>query len=457
MDVQTYFSQQVDVKKIIIDLLNATKSKVILAVAWFTEEELFQTLLNLQKRNIEVELIITNHEFNKLNYKQIEDNGGFFAEIGNDDKLMHMKFCIIDYNIVISGSANWTKRAFTENNEEVTIIKNNTERANNFVAEFDRLKNISGKITKQQKKFDVAQVLKVFDLIQALINIGDTSILNQYIHKLKDVEGLDNIVKHLFEGKYEIATAEIYEFKKKFTQLVDITAIEKMQLNSQIKLFAMQIETLEITKVEIETLIEQFNHRYIIEINPLLIKIIQFKRKLYDKFKKHGVEDDTYENLEAEFNKNNEEYETEIKIDIPKLSDEDTNSIKKMYRDSVKLCHPDSLQCIFENKDEASDTFNALTEAFKHNNLDKVKYISEQLRLGKPIKDINEFEELDFLRAKFASLKHKYELLIKELRHIKSSETYIMIQSIDNWDEYFDIQKNKLNQEIIQLNKKFAK
>jgi phosphatidylserine/phosphatidylglycerophosphate/cardiolipin synthase-like enzyme len=149
MQIQTHFTKDKKVKKIILNHLDAAQSHVCVAVAWFTDRILFEKLIELLDNGVQVELIITNHEFNHKSsndYRLIEQKGGFFAEIGNDDQLMHMKFCIIDYATVISGSANWTNRAFTVNNEEVTIVEGYSTRANEFITEFERLKILSGKI-----------------------------------------------------------------------------------------------------------------------------------------------------------------------------------------------------------------------------------------------------------------------------------------------------------------------
>jgi phosphatidylserine/phosphatidylglycerophosphate/cardiolipin synthase-like enzyme len=155
MNIDSYFTKQIDVRAIILEHLDNATKRVSVAVAWFTETNLFDKLLELQSRGVTVEVIITNHDFNRLDYALIEQNGGFFAEIGNDDQLMHMKFCIIDYDTIISGSANWSNRAFTVNNEEVTIVSGNQQRTNDFLEEFDRLKELSGKIQKHQEDLEL--------------------------------------------------------------------------------------------------------------------------------------------------------------------------------------------------------------------------------------------------------------------------------------------------------------
>lgn len=456
MNINSYFTKQIDVRKIILEHLDNATKKVFVAVAWFTDTILFNKLLELQDKGVTVEIIITNHEFNKLDYYTIEKKGGFFAEIGNDDQLMHMKFCIIDYDTVISGSANWSNRAFTVNNEEVTIVSGNQQRTNDFVEEFDRLKELSGEIQKYEEALNISKAFKYFKLIKAFIDLGETSNIQPYIHELKLIKELTPITNLLLAEKYDLAFSEIDIFEKNHTQLVDISAIEKAQILSQIKLLSYQIETLEIEKTEIEAQIEQFNHRYIIELNPLISKILALKKKIYEKLKKHGIVDDTFEKIEEEFNQKNKEYQEEIKIDIPELNDEDSADIKKMHREAVKLCHPDSPSCIYKDKEEAARVFGELTNAVKTNDIQKVRYIWNELKLGNPITDIDQYNELEYLRVKLVTLKAKYNYLFNELLIIQSSETYQMILKIDDWGEYFETQKTLLKQEHEILTEKYV-
>ena len=432
---------------------------MFVAVAWFTDTILFNKLLELQEKGVSVELIITNHKFNtdsRNNYQLIGENG-FFAEIGSDDQLMHMKFCVIDYSVVISGSANWSNRAFTVNNEEVTIVSGNQHRANEFVEEFERLKELSGQIKEYEEALDVSKAFKYFKLIKAFVDLGDTVNIQPYIHKLKLIKELAPITNLLLAGNYDLAFIEIDKFEKSYTQLIDITAIEKSQIASQIKLLSYQIEILEIEKTEIEAQIEQFNHRYIIELNPLISKILALKKKIYEKLKKHGIVDDTYEKIEEEFNQKNKEYQEELEIEIPELNIEDSADLKKMHREAVKLCHPDSSSCIYEDKEEAGKVFGELTNAVKSNDIEKVRYIWNELKQGNPVSDIDKYDELEHLRVKLETLKTKYNYLFNELSIIQESETCQMILKIDDWDTYFDSQKILLEQEHEGLIGKYVK
>jgi phosphatidylserine/phosphatidylglycerophosphate/cardiolipin synthase-like enzyme len=52
---------------------------------------------------------------------------------------MHHKFCVIDNQVVLTGSYNWTTNAETRNDENVTVQKD-PESATKYSLEFNKLK-----------------------------------------------------------------------------------------------------------------------------------------------------------------------------------------------------------------------------------------------------------------------------------------------------------------------------
>lgn len=150
------------IRKHIIEEINKAENSISIAVAWFTSEEFFHSLMILLKKGIVVELVINNDHINNrsngLDLNKFIKLGGklFFA---HNSSLMHHKFVIIDDKILISGSYNWTYNAEFRNNENIILTKN-VELINRFKQEFYNLK-ISGDyqnenvITPTKKNFDL--------------------------------------------------------------------------------------------------------------------------------------------------------------------------------------------------------------------------------------------------------------------------------------------------------------
>ena len=131
----------------ILKEISTAEHSLKIAVAWFTNNEIFDALLSqCKKGNINVELIIICDSINiksfGLDFNSFIQEGGKMY-FGDSTFLMHHKFCIIDNRVHINGSYNWTFWAETRNNENITVFTDEQEVIENFKKEFEIL--ISGK------------------------------------------------------------------------------------------------------------------------------------------------------------------------------------------------------------------------------------------------------------------------------------------------------------------------
>ncbi len=140
MEIKTHFK---DHKEVIINELNNAKHSIKIAVAWFTNIDLYQVIYNQIKSNLKVDLIIINDEINNriggLDWQKFIDMGGNLY-FGDNDCPMHHKFCIIDDSVLINGSFNWTYLASTINCENITVFKGINGITDAFVEEFDKIR-----------------------------------------------------------------------------------------------------------------------------------------------------------------------------------------------------------------------------------------------------------------------------------------------------------------------------
>lgn len=457
--INTYFSQKDNLRDVILENLDLASYSVNVAVAWFTDVKLFSKLLEVQAKGVKVELIITNHHFNdesKNDYKLIKDNGGVFIEIGGDYNTMHHKFCIIDHKILLQGSFNWTKKANDSNNETLLVIKEDVQSINEFTDEFDRLKKMAG-LKKELHELEISKALKYFALIKTFIELGKTTEINQYLHEIKDVIELKTAVDLLFSGEYEKAIAEMESLTKRFTSLTSVSLLEKEELIFKIRLLSEQIKQIEIEKIEAEEQVDNFNRRYILELNPLIASVILLKKKIYEKLKKLGIIDETFEKLKEEYEKVREELEKEEEKIVPDLSKDELRDIKNLYHEASTLCHPDSVKCIFQDKNKAQDIFSALSSAYKAKDFEKVKQIHAELKAGifnpENLKD----SEMDMLRNRFAVLEHKYKRILNNLMIIKTTDPFLTIKQLKDWDQFFEVQKVLLKNQKEELELKYVK
>ncbi|HDN02093.1 MAG TPA: phospholipase D family protein [Candidatus Bathyarchaeota archaeon] len=120
--VQAYFSPDDDVENVIAYWIGRANASIEIAMYTFTSSRLAQSLIDAAKRGVDVKVILEKNNVNQYSKYVILKSNGVGVQLDGNPSLMHNKFCIIDREIVITGSYNWTKSAREENDENVVLI-----------------------------------------------------------------------------------------------------------------------------------------------------------------------------------------------------------------------------------------------------------------------------------------------------------------------------------------------
>lgn len=127
----------------ILPYIQNAKQEVVIAMAWFTSRELFQSLLDCLDRGVRVEIILLD---DAINYMDYAPDFNFFIDAGGTLRIadvcnvgfMHHKFCVVDNMYVITGSYNWTYYAENRNIENI-IISDDSKTVADYHNEFSSL------------------------------------------------------------------------------------------------------------------------------------------------------------------------------------------------------------------------------------------------------------------------------------------------------------------------------
>ncbi len=134
---QVYFE---NIENYISLLLSGAKQRIYIAVAWFTNQELFDSIVKAAERNVNIKLLLLDDILNRnefgLDFGILIEKGVVVRFANNKSGTMHHKFCIID-DKVITGSYNWTYHA--NKNDENILMTDEESVVNNYRMEFDRL------------------------------------------------------------------------------------------------------------------------------------------------------------------------------------------------------------------------------------------------------------------------------------------------------------------------------
>lgn len=210
-------------------------SSIKVAMAWFTNDLLFQPLLMKLNQGVSVEIILNDDDINRngetsIDFTEFINNGGILRW-NQSNRLMHDKFCIIDERVVIFGSYNWTLKA-EYNDESISIARDEPVTLEFYKKKFSSLaeqysKDNNNTITptddkrvkNQQYLFEIEPHLHTYKT-NGFFNVaedGDNSIIiaYKYIDANKDKSKLTVIdyrtLKELLPFEYD----EVCHYKTK--------------------------------------------------------------------------------------------------------------------------------------------------------------------------------------------------------------------------------------------------
>lgn len=123
--------------KTLQSMLNTAKKTAQVALFTFTHPALGKTLSELAQKGVHVECAIDKNTYKGGSRSLLStlSSSGIRVYSSSQRKLLHHKWALIDGEILIIGSANWTKAAFTKNKDyfiKINLTKSNRKVINNY-------------------------------------------------------------------------------------------------------------------------------------------------------------------------------------------------------------------------------------------------------------------------------------------------------------------------------------
>lgn len=143
--IETYFSPDDGVSDVIVDLVSDADESIYFMAYSFTSDPISEAIQSRARDGVSIAGV--------MDHSQVASNQGgeydVFVQAGLDvvedgiQGLMHHKVFIIDEQIVITGSYNFSRSAEERNDENILVIYN-TDIAKAFLAEFQRVRAQAG-------------------------------------------------------------------------------------------------------------------------------------------------------------------------------------------------------------------------------------------------------------------------------------------------------------------------
>lgn len=134
------FSPHGDCASVVVRYIDAARTSVHVLIYDFTLDTLSAALVRAKNRGVDVKVAMDKSEIGVQGgeYNALRTNGIQVALVGSGSAKMHDKVVIIDAQIIITGSFNWTVSAESRNNENLVVLRS-SDWAETFEREFQSI------------------------------------------------------------------------------------------------------------------------------------------------------------------------------------------------------------------------------------------------------------------------------------------------------------------------------
>jgi hypothetical protein len=466
MELKAHFS---NIHKVIIHHLEQSQSEIVAAIAWFTDRDIFEVLCKKARSGIKVSVALIGDEINQgsggLNFQRLTNFGGqviFLPPGSRDAPTMHHKFCVIDSATVITGSYNWSQKA-RSNDENITIITEAKDFAGSYLSTFDSLIARSGHGAPVVADLDAAR--RRLEMIRNLVLLGEHDDVTTHVRKLRpvaEVLHMTEIIAALDKGEYTTALEEIDTYLRKAAALVVAGNVDVPRLRFQLESLELRLESLSDEKAELERRLITFNRRHDDALGDLIERLLKARAELARLRAVDGKNNKEHEDAEAVAQEAEETYkdyarqheELQRAEPLPKLDVETERELKSLYRKACGLCHPDKVP--EDRKEAAHRIFVELQDAYKSNNLTRVREIRDALAAGGlPGTRSTTLSEAEALKAAIAEMEYAIARLVAELRALQTSDGVRLVDAAGaneaDWQGFLDQQRETLGNELAKI------
>ncbi|MDW8159449.1 MAG: hypothetical protein RML72_11340 [Bacteroidia bacterium] len=457
----------------------------------FFDNAIYQLIANKAEQGVQVEIIFFSKaapDFQKFsNFSKFQIKIQHYSHPSLQEWFLKYPLWIIDSHIIIVPVA-LHKEAQLQGWDFCTISSENVALSFYFLNELKKIlqstyfqKSSYSEVVDFSKIHKRLELLKNAILLEAEIEEIETHL--ERLFQMLPSAALEqfsefNQLAHIYEKKmvsqelpYIIALIDSYQKQQK--AIVPHANIETTIYDLQLKVLEMIINALELDKAELQKKFLDFHVQHNRELGDLNLKILEKRQQLKKaeaEKKRIFWESQQKELYLWDFEKAWEEYQNAKKEyeqyrygyalsqqDIPQeLDEEQQKQLKLLFRQASKLCHPDVVSP--EYRSIAEMMFKELSYAYERNNLDKVKAIYLELQNQLALSQTQPWSaEVQFLKKELDKRSLYVEKLYIEIKEILYSETYRLIQVLDDWDAYFKQKKLQLQQILAELEKEHGK
>jgi len=302
-------------------------------------------------------------------------------------------------------------------------------------------------------------------MIRNLVLLGEQDDVATHVRKLRPVaEALQvsQIIAALDKGEYRVALEEINAYLCTVTALVTAGYADIPRLRFQLEVLELRLESLTDEKAELERRLITFNRRHDDTLGDVIQRILKARAelaRLHAAERKNGKECKDAEAAAREAEETYQDYsyqheELQSAEPLPKLDEEAESELKTLYRKVCSLSHPDKVT--EDRKEAAHRVFVELQDAYKCNDLPRLREILEVLKAGGlPGARSTTLSEVEALKVAVAELEYGITKLVAELKALQESDGARLMDvagaTETDWQCFLEKQGETLEMELARI------
>jgi cardiolipin synthase len=126
-------SEDIDGLKRIIEEIDKAQKNIRIAMFTWTHPKLTSAIIQAKERGVDVDIIIDKNSYEARELQKKFKSNGVKCRLSKKEALLHHKFAFVDDHLLIMGSANWTRSAFTINSDCYILLNELNEHQINYM------------------------------------------------------------------------------------------------------------------------------------------------------------------------------------------------------------------------------------------------------------------------------------------------------------------------------------
>lgn len=132
----------------ILQLINQAKKTIDIAAFTLTHPLICDALIAAKNRNVQLTIVLDGYSAKGASKKALEQlkGQGIAVCTSQGAHLLHHKLCVVDQEILITGSANWTKAAFSKNEDLLLVLHLKDPKLKKFLLKLCKIIKVESKL-----------------------------------------------------------------------------------------------------------------------------------------------------------------------------------------------------------------------------------------------------------------------------------------------------------------------